>query len=123
MAALNPTKAHVLGMARPNVAAPRLCYEFSVLGRGLSRSCVGFWHRNAGGTISAEGELDMTKAKARERAKAKAAQKAKKRAANAGQLSQTIRPGQFDPGPGSIKGVRVNAKSFTRAKTGSARSR
>ena len=67
----------------------------------------------------------MTKAKARQRAKAKAAQKIKKREANAGRLAQTIPPGQFDPGPGSIKGVRVNAntRSFARVKQGSARSR
>jgi hypothetical protein len=67
----------------------------------------------------------MTKAKARQRAKAKAAQKAKKREAKADQSGPKIRPGQFDPGPGSIKGPRMNAnaKSFGGARRGAARSR
>ncbi|MBW8058642.1 MAG: hypothetical protein FVQ86_11650 [candidate division NC10 bacterium] len=67
----------------------------------------------------------MTKAKARQRAKAKAAQKARKREANAGRPGPKIRPGQFDPGPGSIKSPRViaNAKDFARTKRGAARSR
>ena len=66
----------------------------------------------------------MTKAKARERAKAKAGQKARKRDANAGQPGQT-RPGQFDPGPGSIKSPRYNTDTTHAAsgKRGSARSR
>ena len=67
----------------------------------------------------------MTKAKARQRAKAKAGQKAKKREANAGQPSQAIRPGQFDPGPGVIKGPGSNAntKTFGGARRGAPRSR
>ncbi len=67
----------------------------------------------------------MTKARARERAKAKATQKAKKRATGAAQPAQKIRPGQFDPGPGSIKGPsqNPNIRSFAAAKRGSARSR
>ena len=67
----------------------------------------------------------MTKARARQRAKAKAAQKARKRKANADQPGHTIRQGQFDPGPGSIKGLNVNAntKNFATAKRGAARSR
>ena len=67
----------------------------------------------------------MTKARARQRAKAKAGQKAKKREANAGQPGQKIRPGQFDPGPGSIKSPHVNAniKNFAGARRGAARSR
>ena len=67
----------------------------------------------------------MTKAKARQRAKAKAGQKAKKREASAAQPGQKIPPGKFDPGPGSIKGPRVNAniKNFGGAKRGAARSR
>ncbi|MDJ0951753.1 MAG: hypothetical protein QNJ94_22820 [Alphaproteobacteria bacterium] len=66
----------------------------------------------------------MTKAKARQRAKAKAAQKARKRAANAERPEQNIRPGQFDPGPGSIKGpfVKGGAQNFARTKRGAARS-
>ncbi len=67
----------------------------------------------------------MTKARARQRAKAKAAQKAKKRASNADHPGHAIRPGQFDPGPGSIKGLNVNAstKNFASARRGAARSR
>ena len=67
----------------------------------------------------------MTKAKARERAKAKALQKAKKREAGTGQPGEKIRPGQFDPGAGTIKGPIANAgaKNFAGAKRGAARSR
>lgn len=67
----------------------------------------------------------MTKARARQRAKAKAAQKSKKREATADGPAQKIRPGQFDPGAGSIKGPRVNtnAKSFGGARRGAARSK
>ena len=67
----------------------------------------------------------MTKAKARLRAKAKAAQKIKKRAANADQPGPKVRQGQFDPGPGLIKGPSRNAnvKNFGGAKRGAARSR
>jgi hypothetical protein len=67
----------------------------------------------------------MTKAKARQRAKAKAAQKSRKREANADRPSQQIRPGQFDPGAGSIKGPSANAsaKNFGGARRGAARSR
>ena len=67
----------------------------------------------------------MTKAKARQRAKAKAAQKAQKREANADQPGHTVRPGQFDPGSGSIKApnVNANAKNFGGAMRGAARSR
>ncbi len=67
----------------------------------------------------------MTKAKARLRAKARAARKAVKREAGAGQPGQKIKPGQFDPGPGSIKGPRMNpnTRGFAAAKRGSARSR
>lgn len=49
----------------------------------------------------------MTKAKARQRAKANAG-KGKKRSAGAGRHGQDIRPGQFDPGPNSIKSPRGN---------------
>jgi hypothetical protein len=66
---------------------------------------------------------DMTKAKARERAKAKALEKAKKRVANADKPGETNRPGQFDAGPGSIKGPRVNTKIAGAARRGAARSR
>jgi hypothetical protein len=67
----------------------------------------------------------MTKAKARQRAKAKSAQKAKKREAKADQPGGNVRPGQFDPGPGSIKGPRTsaNTKNFGGARRGAARSR
>ncbi len=67
----------------------------------------------------------MTKAKARQRAKAKAAQKTKKRDANADRPGQQLRPGQFDPGSGSIKGPGANAstKNFAMARRGAARSR
>ncbi len=72
-----------------------------------------------------KGEEDMTKAKARQRAKAKASQKARKREANADRPGQIIRPGRFDPGPGSIKGPSANAnvKNFGGAKRRAARSR
>jgi hypothetical protein len=67
----------------------------------------------------------MTKAKARQRAKAKAAEKIKKREANPDRGGNTIKPGQFDPGSGSIKSARVNAdtRNFGGAKRGAARSR
>ena len=65
----------------------------------------------------------MTKARARQRAKAKAGQKAKKREAKADQPSQAPRPGQFDPGPGVIKGPNANTKTFGGARRGAARSR
>lgn len=67
----------------------------------------------------------MTKAKARQRAKAKAGQKARKREAGDDRPGQKIRPGQFDPGPGSIKSARANAnpKHFAGAKRGAARSK
>jgi len=70
-------------------------------------------------------EIDMTKAKARQRAKAKSAQRAKKQDTEVDLPGKKIRPGQFDPGASSIKGPRVNAntKSFGGAKRGSARSR
>ena len=66
----------------------------------------------------------MTKAKARMRAKAKAGQKLKKREARAEQTKQ-VRPGQFDPGPGTIKGfdVNSNARHFGKGQRGSSRSR
>lgn len=67
----------------------------------------------------------MTKARARQRAKAKAAQKGKKREAAADRPEQKIRPGQFDPGSGSIKGpsANVGVKGFAGARRGAARSR
>lgn len=67
----------------------------------------------------------MTKAKARQRAKAKAAQKAKKRQDNADQPEALVRPGQFDPGPNSIKGPSTNAnvRNLGAARRGAARSR
>jgi len=67
----------------------------------------------------------MTKAKARQRAKANAAKKAKKRKANADQPDRKVPPGQFDPGPGTIKGpgANPNAKSVGGARRGAARSR
>jgi hypothetical protein len=71
------------------------------------------------------GEHDMTKAKARQRAKAKAAEKTGKRETNTGRHDQKVRPGQFDPGTGSIKSPSVNAggKNFAGARRGAARSR
>ena len=67
----------------------------------------------------------MTKAKARQRAKAKAGQKARKREATADRPGPKIQPGQFDPGPSSIKSPRVNAnaRNFARTQRGAARSR
>ncbi len=67
----------------------------------------------------------MTKAKARQRAKAKSARKAKKPTASPDPPGQKIRPGQFDPGSGSIKSPRANAntKNFATAKRGATRSR
>ena len=67
----------------------------------------------------------MTKAKARQRAKAKAARKAGKQDADPARPGPKIRPGQFDPGAGSIKGPRANAgaKNFGGARRGAARSR
>ncbi len=67
----------------------------------------------------------MTKAKARQRAKAKAAQKARKQDPDAERPGPKIRPGQFDPGAGSIKGPSANAsaKNFGGARRGAARSR
>ncbi len=72
-----------------------------------------------------KGDVDMTKAKARQRAKAKAAQKAGHREANADRPGQKIRPGQFDPEASSIKGPVANAstKNFAGARRGAARSR
>ncbi len=66
----------------------------------------------------------MTKAKARQRAKANAAKKIKKREANAERPGQ-IRPGQFDPGSGTIKGPSVNdhARQVGRGQRGAGRSR
>jgi hypothetical protein len=63
----------------------------------------------------------MTKAKARERAKAR---KAKNPAAVAKRPGPDLRPGHFDPGPGSISGPKAGAqvKSFAK-KRGAARSR
>ena len=67
----------------------------------------------------------MTKAKARQRAKAKAAQKARKQDPGADRPAQKVRPGQFDPGAGPIKGPSANAgaKNFGGARRGAARSR
>lgn len=67
----------------------------------------------------------MTKARARQRAKAKAAEKSKKRDAGAERTGPKIRPGQFDPGAGSIKGPSMTAgsKNFAGARRGAARSR
>jgi hypothetical protein len=66
-------------------------------------------------TATENGKEDMTKAKARQRAKAKAAQKTEKRNANANanatRSGPEVRPGQFDPGSGSIKGPGASAKS------------
>jgi hypothetical protein len=72
-----------------------------------------------------KGEDDMTKAKARQRKKAKAAQKARKQDADADRPGQKIRPGQFDPGAGSIKGPSASAstRTFAGARRGAARSR
>jgi hypothetical protein len=76
------------------------------------------------GLCCQKGEEDMTKAKARLRAKANAARKAKKRKADAGKPEQKFPPGRFDPGTSSIKGPNMNtdAKSFSMAKRGAARS-
>ena len=67
----------------------------------------------------------MTKARARERAKAKASQKVKKREAGAAQAAQTIRPGQFNPGPNVKKasGGNPNTKIQAGARRGAPRSR
>ncbi len=65
----------------------------------------------------------MTKARARQRAKAKAARKPGKREAGAGQSGPKIKPGQFDPGPGSIKSPLANTRNFAVARRGAARSR
>ena len=64
----------------------------------------------------------MTKARARERAKAKKNSRKGEAAARPG---PTIRPGQFDPGSGSIKGpiTGPHRKTFGAARRGSARSR
>jgi hypothetical protein len=72
-----------------------------------------------------QGEPDMTKTKARQRAKTKAGQKAKKREASADQPGQKIPPGKFDPGPGSIKSplAKSGGKNFAVARRGAARSR
>ena len=71
-----------------------------------------------------KGDDDMTKARARERAKAKAGQKARKHEAGTEQPGQKIRPGQFDPGAGSITGpTKANAKTGGGARRGAARSR
>jgi len=72
-----------------------------------------------------EGEEDMTKERARQRAKAKAAQKTKKRDAKTDGAADKIRPGQFDPGAGSIKSPATNAgnRSFAGVRRGAARSR
>ena len=66
----------------------------------------------------------MTKARARARAKAKAGQKARKKAANADQAQQPIRPGQFDPRANTPKfsGAAPSNKVFGAARRGSARS-
>ena len=63
----------------------------------------------------------MTKAKARQRAKAR---KAKNPAAAAKRPGPDLRPGHFDPGPGSISGPKggVQVKNFARQR-GAARSR
>ena len=65
----------------------------------------------------------MTKARARARAKAKAGQKARKRDANADRADTPKRPGQFDPGTGSIKGPTANrgTRVFGGARRGGAR--
>jgi len=67
----------------------------------------------------------MTKTKARQRAKAKAAQKPRKKQTNTDRTAPTRRRGQFDPGPGSIKGPQQSAKTkeFAGARAGAARSR
>ena len=70
-------------------------------------------------------ERDMTKARARERAKAKAARKSKGQEFPAGPNIQKVRPGQFDPGQGSIKSPGKNAANvnFAGARRGAPRSR
>ncbi len=67
----------------------------------------------------------MTKARARERAKAKSADKVAKRAASADRAGPERRPGQFNPGTGSISSPRATGttKSFGGAKRGASRSR
>ncbi len=67
----------------------------------------------------------MTKEKARQRAKANAAHKTKKRDAKTDGAGDKIRPGQFDPGAGSIKSPGANAgnRNFAGARRGAARSR
>jgi hypothetical protein len=67
----------------------------------------------------------MTKAKARQRAKAKAGQKSRKPDAGGAGPGEKARPGQFNPGTGSIKSPRasVNTRNFAETKRGAARSR
>jgi hypothetical protein len=67
----------------------------------------------------------MTKERARQRAKAHAAQKTKKRDTKTDGAGEKIRPGQFDPGAGSIKGPAKNTGNvgFQGARRGAARSR
>ena len=67
----------------------------------------------------------MTKARARERAKARAARKSKKKDDSSQPAGPKLRPGQFDPGSGSITGPKAGAESrrFAGARRGSARSR
>jgi|TARA_B110000263_G_C14837026_1_gene297987 hypothetical protein len=66
----------------------------------------------------------MTKARARERAKAKAksGQKAKKQDETTEHPGQKNRPGQFDPGSGTIKspGASANTQNFAEARRGGA---
>ncbi|MBT4890004.1 MAG: hypothetical protein HON65_10675 [Rhodospirillales bacterium] len=65
----------------------------------------------------------MTKARARERAKKKALEKTKKRLAHADQPVQATRPGQYDPGSSSIKGLNVNTNNSSSMRRGAARSK
>jgi hypothetical protein len=69
-----------------------------------------------------EGDIKMTKLKARQRAKAKAVQKTRKKVAAAGQGDQPSAPGRFDAGSGSIRGSQLSATNngFAGAKAGSA---
>ena len=66
----------------------------------------------------------MTKARARERAKARIGKKPQKHESAAAQAGQQTKPGQFNPGTGSIKSPNSSAstKNFGMARRGSARS-
>ena len=67
----------------------------------------------------------MTKAKARLRAKARGGKKTRKPEVNTNRPDEKLRPGKFDPGPGTIASPRMGAqaKNFAGARRGAARSK